>query len=983
MSPPLPVPSKALVHALRGIAFGTTCAIGVILEDRRRRISTLRTAITNKEKLKACKRRYHATTDSAVVPSDDALLLGAGEWQWLQTDKATKPYADKAMDEAPPHRENVKSTSSSTRPTTAAQPQVASPPPTHHDTNLLEKLRPPAHFQQAIAQHPQIHTAHRYQRASTAASAASKVPPVVLSEATKKVISILTSKDEERLDKALNRFFEVCRTSYDFKKFDDGWVSLSARLSRECVARNRWEDAVKVLTTTIKAGPMHESLYFAHEPLVIIENIIHSIRLQVRGPEAIAIATQLFLPRLKEKPTVCPAGFELLGKQLISRSIDAILFPQAHHVYWRVFGVTQKPAMVTGWIIEDLYQAGDYKNVIKYYLLNFSKAKVKNKCFKRTVGYVVDAVEGMEGMKADLILLTFYDQDPKYLRSQWIMRLLRAYWNSTEDFSKVKALFDKVFDLGLISKVAHPQGVFRTMVEISVRAGEDDMTKSYYEATIKAFPNMKTDTGIHGFLALSLAKAGDWGGVFDVFAIMQTFRNYEGWEYEGAFVMVLKVFADGHPVSEVRDFVSKYMSDLGVRMHRYMISILANKYGDCHDMPGFMSWLAHCDKSGFALEPGLLNSVLYNCWTQWRLSYPELQVFYNKIGQLDPNLIDDVTRRIMSQAALASGPAYRDSKYHRAIGSRVVEVNKLAYLGRTTSRRDVYEAMNQEINMGKPATAIFIYKRALKFGMSSCQHCLRLAVTAALMNPNNGAASAMALIHKAHLKGDDVGSAASKFIMFQLDQVRAKADEILIHMRNLVHQFEALKIIVDGSVMTRMAMICTKLNQHERAILLCKLAMDRNGSTHMCYSRLSIRALLMAYAHLLDVEGIKQLLDDLFNKSNYTEDKSVLWYLRSMKRIVSNFKPCAEVAAILETLGLAIWEVVARRQKARKEGKMITTETLRIMQAAVTDMQGKGTAPATSQDKPPTPKDEEDENEDWDFEEDWLDKDEYPGFTAD
>ncbi|KXJ95756.1 hypothetical protein Micbo1qcDRAFT_157817, partial [Microdochium bolleyi] len=72
MTTPVPVPSKAAIRALRGLALGTSCAIGAIVEDRRRRISTLQTAISNKERLQSA-RQYKSIPGEASswLPFDD------------------------------------------------------------------------------------------------------------------------------------------------------------------------------------------------------------------------------------------------------------------------------------------------------------------------------------------------------------------------------------------------------------------------------------------------------------------------------------------------------------------------------------------------------------------------------------------------------------------------------------------------------------------------------------------------------------------------------------------------------------------------------------------------------------------------------------------------------------------------------------------------------------------------------------------------
>ena len=72
MPPPLPIPSKAALRALRGLILGTSCSLALIAEDRRRRINHALRILENGERVKAA-RSYRA--DAAVLALEEEATL--------------------------------------------------------------------------------------------------------------------------------------------------------------------------------------------------------------------------------------------------------------------------------------------------------------------------------------------------------------------------------------------------------------------------------------------------------------------------------------------------------------------------------------------------------------------------------------------------------------------------------------------------------------------------------------------------------------------------------------------------------------------------------------------------------------------------------------------------------------------------------------------------------------------------------------------
>ena len=957
MPPPLPVPSKAAIHALRGLALGTSCAIGVIVEDRRRRISTLRTAISNKEKLKGS-RHYHGTLEYGTLPldTDDAVLLNSNDLQWRER-------AGNLDD-----RDGYSSTSPSSRGRTsegAARNNTGDLEPNGSDTQEGPRF-PTQQTSISYAHEPSAPNIPRRPLRSAGSWGPKLANPSNLRKNTidptsipESISKILSTQDEERLDRALAKFFTSPETSYMLEHVGDAWLEISARLSKECQMQRRWEDAGKVLGHVLRCGRIEESWYYAHDPIPIIESYLppESSNIQC-SLDAFSKALRLFLATFTEKPEINRPEVEHIGRRLLGEALALKQFSRIDSIYWRVLVQLDDGSHFTAWVIKALSEHYDYKNVVKYFLLNFSKMSPNNTLFNETVDRVVYAVETMQGLKAALVFRAYarmVNVGDGSLRTRWIMRLLQAHWQRHRKFSRSKELFDEARTLGLLNRVAHPQGIYRVMVEIAIRADELAVANSYYDELVQLYPEMASDIPLKGYFAVARAKAGDWDGVYEDFMEMQPNRRRQQEEYNEAFIMVLKVFVEDHPVAEVRDFVTRYTRDLHVGMHRYMVTLVANKYGQCHDMSGFLAWLEYCDQAGFSLDPVFCNAVLHNCRTRWKFGFDQLKHLVSKMRQLNSSATDDTTERILSQAARAAGGTKMGS---RRIHRKAISISKPALVGRSTNNRDVYEAMNQDIGCGKHTAAISIYRRAMRFGMPFCSHCFRLAVTAALELPGrSGPGPAFGLIHNAYEQGQDVSSAVSVFIRVHMDRFRAGTSDVLQHIQNLIARFEALHIVIDPAVLTHAALVCIKLGQHGKAISLCHLAMKRSGNGggggggdgggmvgegggNPCFSRQSFRALLLAYTQTLDVDGLEYLLAALFEQSDFSFERKTLLALRSALKEVRTYRRDPAAVAVEDLVRRAVAEVKALRVEKMEEGRVISQETLRIMGDALADFQG-------------------------------------------
>ncbi|KAI1310294.1 hypothetical protein F5Y03DRAFT_345676 [Xylaria venustula] len=955
MSPPLPLPSKAAVRALRSLALGTSCAIGAIVEDRRRRISTLQTAVSNKKKLQTSRKYHNGGFEQIEHMSwlvDDA-TLGTTNMQWHEAedcgprqhcnDDLNEPEYDifDNIENQDPFRSGLSQVHEKLPQLLSSRSPLPQPMTPQQSPNIsIQGLRT-----SLASQSPSDSLT------SQAADLSQSSPSAELHKPHNALIlaaeDLLASKEEDVLDKVVQLFLsngpEVLLGARR-----ESWLELSLRLFRRCRANGRWQDASQILTTVIESGPLDEAQYFAYDPLPIIQ--FHIRRPDSNTPcsiERVTSAAKIYLAKLMNKREGRGTHMETTGRLLMIEALSLKRCTLARHIYWRMIGWASSPEICASSAIRTFFGHGDYKTVLKIFLLHYLPMKHGIEFWEPTLDMVVQSVEAMKGSHGRSVLKALAQievPEGGKLHSRWIMQMLRADWARHKDMCKMKETFEETVSLGLLDRIGHPEGVYRTLVEIAVKAGDAETAHWYADTVVQDYPNMENDIALK--LSVLKAEAGDWEGVRAAFEQVQRSELAEPAAYENAFILVLKVFSKSHSADETRDFSMLFVREIGVKFHPYMVTLVAKKYGDARDMKGFMAWATLCSQEGFALDAGICNSVLYNCSAKWKIPFSELRMIHAKLVALNPHCSDDVTQRIMSQAAQRVGNGF----VHTRPG-KMITVNKMAYLGRSTNNWDIFEAMNQELMHNKPTAAAIIYKRAIQFGMPFCRHCLRLAVLASLEAKDFGAGHALSLIQGAHAQGHDVGSAVSTFMKRQIDALHGSPEDLVIYMRNLISRFESSNIAISPAVLTHMATVCAKIGQHEKAISLCLLARDRSGSLDLCFSPQSFTALATAYSQLLDVEGMNALVDSMCD-GEFSADKALLLHLKSIRRLMKKKDPSDSKTALLEVIERGIEHLTDTRAKARTQGKLISQETLKIIGDALIDMEANETGREGAQSKP-------------------------------
>ncbi|KAK7956762.1 uncharacterized protein PG986_005984 [Apiospora aurea] len=922
MSPPLPVPSKAAIHALRGLALGTSCAIGLIVDDRRRRISTLRTAIENKKKIKSS-RLYHGTADAVAFPVDDPALLHSDDLHWHY-----RPDQLSSLEER-----RVEDDSNS----------VATPP---GQSSSQPSSQPEAvESQRTTSTRPATRQGSRRDAGPTRYSV----------EPLRKLSSLSTSFDVPVGRDSGGWVRGPAPQNEDVPKADltlvisgilDSWCDLSIALCKHCQEKGRWDGAQKVLAASVQSGWLGMKQYWAHDPIPVIESALPSAELasdrneRAKALEMLRLSVQLFTPHFKDNISMLSPELPPLGKILVERVL-AFNQPQyVREIYGRVLPQLADATEFTVMVISALFEYRDHKSVLQLFRANFSKCHPDQQCFSDTVEMAVKSVEYMAGARASSALralASLCHSSNQPLKTSWLMRILQANWSRLGDLQKSQALFDQMLKEGLLDQVAYPQYVYKVMAEFSVMAGDIGAARHYRNEVIMMTPAMAKDVGLMGYFALAKAQAGDWDGVLSDFAKMKPHRETQSEAYEQSFIRILKVFAQDHPIAEVEQFVQYYIQEMHMQLHPFMVSLVANLYGEFHDAPGLIRWLQFCSSSGFALSPSFVNAVLRNCRLKWKLPFRQLRKLFSEMRKLQGASVDDVTQNMMHNAALMDGN-YTGKPARQRVRSLKLSLSRKPYYARSANNRQVFAAMQEELQCGRPNMAVYMYKRALQYGMAWCPHCFRIAVIASLKRKTGNFAKAMRLITSTSQQGHDVGIAVGLYIKAQLDSFRGAFEEIIDRLRAMIVHFESAGIVINPSVLTHAAVIAAKSRRDAQAVSLCQVAMQKRGTTNPCFTTQSLRALLMAYYHLMDVDGLQWVVGSL-SSSPCSADVRALALLKETRRHMRKWETTDRVCSMKDVLEAGIVSIKERRALQIREGAKIQKECLSIMSDAVAKME--------------------------------------------
>lgn len=940
--------------AIRGLIVGTSCSLVLITEDRRRRINNARNAVQNAQRLKSARNYRTGGGELALALEEEALLepglvhwvppRGAKEFSNHTENWARRTELEFAKSSAERHRVEASRSERSAAVRAddngnrrKSSPLAVDPSPTlPTGYNPFLQSQPTDSLQAALKANQMAYGA--------------KATNVFAFPKTEEIIDVVqestTSKHPRRLDLAIHLVHEalvVAKTPLDP---DTPLIQAAALLTRTCQDLGRLDDAGRILRLIVAHGPLGEEEYYNFNPLELVEGLISELDSasteQAVTADKLDLASVLFLPTFTEKPRLAiPRAFDI-GRRLLELSFAANKLQHVDGLYWRCLVHRQDDYDFTGWFLTRLHEQNEHKSAIKYFLLCYSKMSPSQESLYAVGDVLVESVAAARNLKAGQVLKALEElcSGTCMLKTAWVMRLLSSHWQRHNDFEATEQIFRALRASGLRNIVAHPDGIYRVMMEIAFKADRPQIAESYFDEIVSEKPGLASDIRLLGLFAQHKARLGDWDGARMSFEAMSVSGKEASDAYGEVFVPILKIYARGHTTTETEDFLRFYVDELKVPIVAYTVTLMANHYGAVRDVQSLVQWLKYCADSGFKVDAAFSNAILTNCRRRWKLPFSDLRTMFLKLRAMSPEFADKCTEDMMVHAALSDPKCGSRSAVGRVVSLKI-DPGKLAIRGKCAPEREVVLAMRQQLSFGRPGQSLRIYKRALHQGMPFSSHALRLAVQASLRVRENNYEAAYSLIQRAQRSGEDVSGAAVPLLAAQIRHINlslAKEDRVDA-IRKLMGQLGDKEIRVSDVTLNLAALSCLNAGRYAEAVeyaLAAARALDQSGP---CYNMYNFSILISSYAEMGDLERLRWAISRARLSDYWTE----LHCLRALKRARKRLDPpggnCrveSDVAS-REVITKAIGEAVGARKKLRKERHIMQEEMIEIMKKAATD----------------------------------------------
>ncbi|CAK7227720.1 hypothetical protein SCUCBS95973_006639 [Sporothrix curviconia] len=779
-SPPVPVPSKAAIRALRGLVLGTTCSLALVTEDRRRRINAARSAIRNGDRIRSARQYYPGGSAFAIALEEDSLSAEPAAIHWQSPSQQGPASSSRGG-------YGVNEPSTSTAASTASR-----------WSDAMLSLEQQSQEYTALAQLGRLGRCN-----VLPVDRPEYVPIASVPAASAEVKELSKTMTEAELRTA---FQTLVAAWSNVDASSDEHVALgkaSAELCWSCQQSGHMELAQEVLRFAVKSGRLDAATYFAHQPFPVVLSLAPVDLLPTGTADTPAMdgavgeldsdagrdafvkrlqdAATLFLPT---SPSLSYTETELSTKlvQAAKKLLECAFFVRDYDsikgIYSSIARCTGAISELSTWYSAKVQETGDPALLVWSFVAQPPPANTFAKQSFFTMGdRIVEATRLSHYVQAGPVfaaLVALSVATSHRLRTSWVTDLLYGQWQTTKDFAQVQGLFSKLKSQsgsqnGVAAATYHTDGAYRVMIQVALEAGRQAEARALLAELTGLKPSAANDIRVQGLFALNKAKAGDWQGVQDIFQQAVTAAGTSGKglnarDAERVFVPIAKQYVRTHTIGETEDFLKMYVEEIGIPLGRYMVTLLANEYGALREVQSFVAWLEYCAQAGFAIDAAFSNAILQSCRKHWKFGFRDLRTMYRKLRLLSPNFEDSVTQIIMTHAAVSNAkgivarpenaksrvmslrinaPATGTTTAAAAVMPNLATTAVPAKSGKSfmspmsASRHflnedDLYVSMRQAFASGMPAKVVRMYKHAMRGGMPPSTKCLKLAVGAAV-----------------------------------------------------------------------------------------------------------------------------------------------------------------------------------------------------------------------------------------------------------
>jgi hypothetical protein len=873
MSSPNPVPSKAALHALRGLIFGTSCSLVLIAEERRRRISFARKVVENGKALKSV-RCYNPGGSAAILASiQDDIALG----HRIITLRSGKKK-EKWLDENVINSEGGPDLTTLTADLLGISDEPTLALPTTNKTKCAATTHQMPRSKHIILEPPKIRQSGLHSQNQTLRI--SDVSPVHVDQGIHTWLLQLLREHSEVLQTS-----KVSVTAAEFirkavhtvEKKDElpQWqTELFPPLVAACVSKGDLFSAARILDLIIGNKLASPEDWAEYRILSVIDALVASVEADCPAePEArtrLGNAAGLFLKFMPvDPPTELDDALavvkNLIGSLASWGSTAKIKLLLQRGRLWALSSLENgSNSRLTEDTIQILQLNGLEKAAISVFLSTYSTLQLDRESFTGLCGRIVSSVSKSRGYKSEEVLRgisSLAEATGVFPRSEWVVKLLSSHWKRLGNYNESKKLFQEIVSPDMLRRFDNPSAILSLVVEIALDGNDPSYASVQAESLYALSPSSRNDINIMGRYALLQAREGQWDTVRSDFEKMKLVIDGQEKRYSRAFELVLREYVRHHTWGEIESFLETYVEELDVPLNQYMVTIVADRHGSCRDIKALGKWLEFCSEAGFEFDNTFCSTILQNCDKHWNYGHSDLQRLYRKLKStgLDSHFPESkkYIRSILEATDGVGGRQLKRQVRHLR--------NSLRSDDSWMDRNMVLKRMTEASRCGKWGIALAVYRQAVLNKMGFSSRCLRVAVEAVVHLEGGACQTAMDLIQEAHADGHDVSAAAVPYMLAQLDGISHGNGQggFQKDITDLLNTFHNCGIEVHDSVYNRAARICLDRRSYRAAVVVCKTASERNGEKDLCYSPYNFSNLLRAYTSLHDYDAARTLMEQL------------------------------------------------------------------------------------------------------------------------
>ncbi|KAF6842046.1 hypothetical protein CPLU01_00139 [Colletotrichum plurivorum] len=898
MSASAPVPSKAAIHALRGLLFGTSCSLVLLAEERRQRIKLARSAVENGRKLKSVK-RYSTNGANALEALQEEVVADPNFVGWPNRNRnrsssceprqfaGESSYLDQLAHDLGPDARRP------TRQTRDAKQRETS----KHLAD--DETRP--YPQRQAAPDAVLRTGYdswsRFSQSKhTPTSSSLQVGQVKVRNfrklgrdgTNKDTLALILSafctdnpqfKAEDSLytsGAALELVRRVYKSAASADELPKWVVQISSILCVACRRAGHLLVAEQIFDTILRHGPIRLSTYIQYEPYELIKAIVDGEEVQNLDEDSlrdrIKRATNVYMADIVEFAGTGAHHYIQIGKKLANRAlqfkqakelIDSKVFERFRYMSRHVVAGTAQEPIPAEWMITKLAKSNECVLAIDAFVALANTPDFPSDSLpicKR----IVDCVVNSRGYKV-LEVLEVIDgcrrRDGWIVPSSWIDKLLSNHWSCTRDYDGARKHFAHVVS-NRFYDISDTYGVQRTMVRICLEANDMTSAKSYYASLCLLHKQASKDPSILLAFTRFSANQGDWAAVragFEAMANIPSLTTHERQMIDADFTNILEVYAKDHTWGEIETFIETYVHELMVNLDHRMVRFIADRHAKCRDIKAFARWMKFCKDGGFHLSTSFWSGFFIDCRRSFGYSRQQMNDMYKELATA--GLLDEFPDIACSFKAITP-----------------TRSAKLSYLRMTSPRfnpadeNTTWTRMKEEAFHGYWDHVLATYDRALHHNMGYSSRCLRLAVKASVKLNGPGCHKARALLRKARSQGHDVSEAIVPIILGTLDQIYEscrgvlRSNEPSALIKQVLSEWQDQGLHLHEDVLHRATRVCLKLRNYREALSFCVLLAQSKGNDDLCYSASNFQFLLHVWVSLHDYDRVRWLLDQLKNR---------------------------------------------------------------------------------------------------------------------